>query len=112
MPHNFSLRWMDGLQVLREEGQERPEGRRRVGCSARIKKLQRHDNGPWPATLTVIAEGALPLPFSAPFQNGLLYPSFLDAAPCKPLLYGFLVCLELNTKLSLSIKLCTMPHIS
>ena len=87
MPYNFSLRRVHGLQVLREEGQERAEGRRRVGCSARIKKLQRHDNGPWPATLTVIAEGALPLLFSAPFQNGLWYPSFLDAAPCKPLLY-------------------------
>ncbi|CAK0785554.1 hypothetical protein CVIRNUC_008764 [Coccomyxa viridis] len=52
--------------VLREEGQERAEGRRRVGCSARIKKLQRHDNGPWPATLSVIAEGASPLLFSDP----------------------------------------------
>ena len=66
LSYHVSLRRMDGLQVLREEGQERAEGRRLVGCSACIKKLQRHDNGPWPATLTVIAEGASPLLFSGP----------------------------------------------
>ncbi len=30
----------------------------RVGCSARIRRLQRHDNAIWPPTLKVLAQGA------------------------------------------------------
>ena len=86
LPSHVCLRRMDGLQVLREEGQERAEVRRRVGCSARIKKLQRHDNGPWPATLTVIAEGAhvcLATAVLCPCPSALCVPSF-DAFPAYP----------------------------
>ena len=45
---------------MKEEHQERQPGQRHVGCTACIKKLQRHDNGIWPATLKVLAEGAHP----------------------------------------------------
>ena len=44
---------------MKEERQSKQPGQRRVGCTACIKKLQRHDNGIWPATLKVLAEGAL-----------------------------------------------------
>lgn len=30
----------------------------RLGCSARIRRLQRHDNATWPPTLKALAQGA------------------------------------------------------
>jgi hypothetical protein len=30
----------------------------RIGCTAHLRKLQREDNGIWPASLKVVAEGA------------------------------------------------------
>lgn len=51
------LRKCSTLQVMKEEHQERDPVQRRVGCTAGIKKVQRHDNGIWPATLKVLAEG-------------------------------------------------------
>jgi len=69
------------LQVMKEEHQERDPVQRRVGCTAGIKKVQRHDNGIWPATLKVLAEGAFPyaaLPWSMSSPGRALL--FLKAA--------------------------------
>ena len=56
---HFCRRQCVAMQVMKEERQSRQPGQRHVGCTACIKKLQRHDNGIWPATLKVLAEGAL-----------------------------------------------------
>lgn len=57
MGHKKSLKHgAFNVQVMREErqaGERQPRG----GCTAAIRKLQRHDNGIWPATLKVLAEG-------------------------------------------------------
>lgn len=85
----------DGPQVMRDAGQGLAPGRRQVGCSARIKKLQRHGNGPWPATLTVVAEGArLPCCCSQPCSNEMCV-CLLLWFPCMPVLCCVLVCFGL-----------------
>ena len=46
------------MQVSVEERVRGQAWAGRLGCSARIRRLQRHDNAIWPPTLKALAQGA------------------------------------------------------
>lgn len=66
--------------------QQRRMARGQIGCTAHLRKLQREDNGIWPSTLKVIAEGrSHPYtlkPLERHVLQGLLLVSVVNLSAC------------------------------